>query len=824
MKKMSLLGCICLLVWMLPDSSLLAQTRVFANTVVTSTQVDNASNAIDGNLATSASVRANSGLVAGIGSYTGVLTLQFPSTLPANTTSYVKVQTNSTLFNALLGGSLGNLLASTLSLVLGGEQIITVEALENTTVRLSGSTNSVSDFSGTALRVVEDKEGNFYFAITPTQAYNRIRISHSTGANLLGLGEVRSVNVFDAFYSTAPDPCGTPQYTNFDGSGVTLNILNAGGGVSNAERAIDGSNSTFSNINLGVLAVSASLSQNIFFESISNSTDQARIRLGLDASLVNLGLLNNIQIRALNDGSQVGAASANSLVSLDLLGLLQSGQVVDIFYNPGAAFDQIQVTVTSLLGVNIAQGIQLHEVARVPPPPSNTTNTAAQTICSGFSTTLLASTLSGTELVWFASATATTPLAVGSTYSTGVLTSTTTFFVGARVVGCTEISSRIPIIVTVNTLPTAPTIADSSPSFCINDGATLASISVTASGTLVWYANSTGGSPLPSNTILVNGSTYYAVNVDPITLCESSTRLAVTPEVTLNLCDTDGDGINDALDACVSVPGLAPNGCPAVLIRLKAGLQGAATEGNQPFTLLSENLMRDALRSQGLLPRREPYTGLGWTQVTVFDTLFNAPLAVTGPNALVDWVLVEIRSAVDPTSIVARQAVLIQRDGDLCNTNGDSVLAISIPAGNYHVGIRHRNHLGITTLNPITLNEISQLLDLQTVSLLGTQPAAVLNGKQYLWAGNANVNSTLIAQGANSDRSTVLQTVLNSLGNTQSSPNFILSSYAVSDVNLDGRTIFQGIGSDATYILNVVLGIPTNTSAESTFILSHSLP
>lgn len=231
---MSLLGCICLLVWMLPDSSLLAQTRVFANTVVTSTQVDNASNAIDGNLATSASVRANSGLVAGIGSYTGVLTLQFPSTLPANTTSYVKVQTNSTLFNALLGGSLGNLLASTLSLVLGGEQIITVEALENTTVRLSGSTNSVSDFSGTALRVVEDKEGNFYFAITPTQAYNRIRISHSTGANLLGLGEVRSVNVFDAFYSTAPDPCGTPQYTNFDGSGVTLNILNAGGGVSNA--------------------------------------------------------------------------------------------------------------------------------------------------------------------------------------------------------------------------------------------------------------------------------------------------------------------------------------------------------------------------------------------------------------------------------------------------------------------------------------------------------------------------------------------------------------------------------------------------------------
>lgn len=121
---------------------------------------------------TAATVRAYSGLALGVGRYSGVLTLQFPSTLPANTTSYVKVQTEGTLFNALLGGSLGNLLATTLGLVLGGEQTIIIEALENTTVRLSGSTDTASDFQNGALRLVEDKDGNFYIAITPTQSNN----------------------------------------------------------------------------------------------------------------------------------------------------------------------------------------------------------------------------------------------------------------------------------------------------------------------------------------------------------------------------------------------------------------------------------------------------------------------------------------------------------------------------------------------------------------------------------------------------------------------------------------------------------------------------
>jgi|GEM_PF-2955252 len=824
MKKLLLLRGIGLIGLTLLSLHSFAQTRIFANSIVVQNEVDNAANAIDGNLNTAAAVRANSGLALGIGSYTGVLNLQFPTTLPANTTTYVKVQTNTPIFNALLGGSLGNLLASTLNLVLGGEQIITVEALQNTTSRLSGSTNSVADFSGSNLRVVQDKDGNFYFAITPAQEYNRIRISHSTGVNLLGLGTTRTLNVFDAFYSTAPDPCGAPQYTNFGGSGITLDIVNAGGGVSNPERAIDGDNATFSTINLGILAVSASLTQNIFFEATSASTDQVRIRLGLDAALVDLGLLNSIQITAFHDGVSVASASANSLLSLDLLGLLQGGQVVDIFFNPGVAFDQISVTVSSLLGVNIAQGIQLYEVARVPPPPIDTTVSSSLVLCSGESTILSASTSAGTELVWFSSLTSTTPLAVSATYSTGNLTTSTTFYIAARPIGCSELSSRTAISVLVNPRPNAPQALDTTPSFCINDQTRLHEIQITSSGSIRWYNLTSGGLVFADTTILENGITYFAATVDVSSLCESATRLEITPVVLLSLCDSDGDGIDDTLDACVLVPGLAPNGCPAVLVRVKAGLQGAASEVNQPFTLLTDNLMRDALRVQVLLPRQEPYTGLGWTQVVVKDTLLDAPFQVNGPNALVDWVLVELRSATDPSTVVIRQAVLIQRDGDICNTDGDIDLALAVPAGAYHIGIRHRNHLGIVSASPIALNEITQAIDLQDIPLFGTHAAVSLNGKNYLWAGNVNGDTSVIAQGSQSDRSAVLQAVLAGAGNAQSSPNFIRASYLTSDVNLDGRTIFQGIGADATFLLNIILNANGNTLQESNFILNSQLP
>lgn len=74
--------------------------------------------------------------------------------------------------------------------------------------------------------------------------------------------------------------------------------------------------------------------------------------------------------------------------------------------------------------------------------------------------------------------------------------------------------------------PAAPTGA-ANQTFC--SGATLAQVSVTGSA-IQWYATPSGGSPLPSNTVLANGTTYYATQT--VNGLESSNRLAVS--ITIN--------------------------------------------------------------------------------------------------------------------------------------------------------------------------------------------------------------------------------------------------------------------------------------------------
>lgn len=74
--------------------------------------------------------------------------------------------------------------------------------------------------------------------------------------------------------------------------------------------------------------------------------------------------------------------------------------------------------------------------------------------------------------------------------------------------------------------PAAPTGA-ANQTFC--SGATLAQVSVTGS-TIQWYATPSGGSLLPSNTVLANGTTYYATQT--VNGLESTNRLAVS--ITIN--------------------------------------------------------------------------------------------------------------------------------------------------------------------------------------------------------------------------------------------------------------------------------------------------
>lgn len=106
-------------------------------------------------------------------------------------------------------------------------------------------------------------------------------------------------------------------------------------------------------------------------------------------------------------------------------------------------------------------------------------------------------------------------------------------------------------ITTANfTLVTPPAAPTGSASQTLCSGATVAQL--TATGTAIqWYAAPSGGSPLPTNTVVVSGSTYYASQT--VNGLESTTRLAVT--VSLNTIPAAPSAITGAIDFCYGSAG-----------------------------------------------------------------------------------------------------------------------------------------------------------------------------------------------------------------------------------------------------------------------------
>ncbi|MEP0265938.1 hypothetical protein [Dokdonia sp.] len=227
--------------------------------------------------------------------------------------------------------------------------------------------------------------------------------------------------------------------------------------------------------------------------------------------------------------------------------------------------------------------------------------------------------------------------------------------------------------------------------------------------------------------------------------------------VTVTATDTNGNitektaivTITDTLDVCSDL-NIAP----------KVFLQGA---GINPVTG-EETLMRDNLRTNGVLPTTSPYSD----SLTVDPVVFT----VTGNDAIVDWVWVELRDATDRTIVIAGQSALLQRDGDIVTTDGVSSLSFSGIIASYHIKINHRSHLGITTANPIALDAMTTTLDF-------TVDTATTNGGAIALIPLSNGNLALLAGDGNGDGSILNTDIVNAL---QASGT---SGYLDNDANMD---------------------------------------
>jgi len=227
------------------------------------------------------------------------------------------------------------------------------------------------------------------------------------------------------------------------------------------------------------------------------------------------------------------------------------------------------------------------------------------------------------------------------------------------------------------------------------------------------------------------------------------------------------------------------------------------------------NRMRDDLRNAGLIPTTEPYSALGYGFVEGGSETATASTFGTTPQTkdrIVDWVVVELRDAGDPTIVVSSRCALIQRDGDVVDLDGSSPVSMVADPAAYHVVLRHRNHLGAMTANTFALGTTPTSIDLTLTNtpMHGTQALKDIGTVRALWAGDVFGDGQLKYTGAYNDRDPILSRI----GGTVAT-NVISGIYSSEDVNLDGQVMYTGTGNDRDPILvNIGGTIATNVRDE----------
>jgi len=552
-------------------------TPIYATSILNESNVDNSSASIDGNLTTRARIRASSGVAIGIGAYSGNLEIQFPTTIPANTTTYVKIQTEDNILPSLLGGSLGTLLSNALGTALIGNQQFTVEAKNGATVVLQGRSEFANEFATSRLSIVANANNEYFISLTPSQAYRSIKLTNRLGA-LVGLGNTKRLDVYEAFYIETPDICGGASYTSFDGNGLNLDLLSTGGaGVTNPNYVLDSDPDNFSRLSMGVLGVAASIEQTVYFDGTSQLTDQFFVKLKIDPSLLAVGVANNINIIASNGPTIIQSVNLNTLLNQQILTLLQGGEAVSVPFSPNATVNRITVRYNSLLNVQLTQRLDFYGVTRTPAQPIITDLfTLDPTICSGSAATLIAESNLGTELVWYSQAQGGAPLAIinsGQPFVTPVLTQNTSYYVAAKKTGCQEESLRVKVDITVINVPTDADISVPTNLNACNGSIVISPISSIGGATFRYYKDQLKNQEIVSGysgdagvTYVINPGTgeltitgltainspyHYFISLTADGLCENAAN--TLKEVVVNYSSALALNVASTIQGCESV-------------------------------------------------------------------------------------------------------------------------------------------------------------------------------------------------------------------------------------------------------------------------------
>lgn len=240
-------------------------------------------------------------------------------------------------------------------------------------------------------------------------------------------------------------------------------------------------------------------------------------------------------------------------------------------------------------------------------------------------------------------------------------------------------------------------------------------------------------------------------------------------------------------------------------------LLGGSYKSLTGVTQSNNGIMRDDLRSLNLIPLSDPYPALGYTHsgTASVSSIGQYILDIQGNTAPVDWVVVEMRSSSSPSTVLQSIPCIVRRNGEVITTSNNTTITSPFGGtGSYYIGVKHRNHLGIMTSSPITVNSSNPLIDFTNPStgVYGTSSRMVIGSYSCLWSGNTNFNGVVKYTGSGNDRDPILIKV----GSTN--PTTVVLSYCGEDVNMDGYAKYTGPNNDRDIILQNIGGSTPNSS------------
>lgn len=306
-------------------------------------------------------------------------------------------------------------------------------------------------------------------------------------------------------------------------------------------------------------------------------------------------------------------------------------------------------------------------------------------------------------------------------------------------------------------------------------------------------------------------NTFTIANLDAGSYRISLADVTCGVSYRIHCYDDDGDGVCNGSDVCAGGPepgmpcddgdpltpySVIDNNCACVaseqfvMVNASVLLDGAYNTG----TLI----MNDDLRVQNVIPLSHPYGNAPFNHGGS-ESIDVSVLAVTGNDAIVDWVLLELRDKTAPATVISRRAALVQRDGDVVDLDGNSAVKFfNVPDDAYYLVVRHRSHLGVMTGQTYAFAQIPTSIDLTDPLMVtyGSNAQRARGSVMTMWSGNANANSLVSYSGSSNDRTSIL----NLLGaSTFLSPQ---SGYFTQDVNMNGMVSYSGSNNDRTNVLN----------------------